>query len=121
MALGSTGAGGISAANAGMILPVEDEDRTSRLERFVLERAGYRVTHAFSGENALEMFPNFTPSLVLLDVILPQMDGFATCQKIRECSQVPIIMVTTMDPGEDKVRGRLLERPIGRLQRRLIL
>ena len=121
MALGSTGAGGISAANAGMILLVEDDNRTSRLERFVLERAGYRVTHAFSGENALEMFPNFTPSLVLLDVMLPQMDGFATCQKIRECSQVPIIMVTTMNPGEDKVRGRLLERPIGRLQRWLIL
>jgi len=81
---GSTGAGGISAANAGMILLVEDDDRTSRLERFVLERAGYRVTHAFSGENALEMFPNSTPSLVLLDVMLPQMDDFATCQKIRE-------------------------------------
>ena len=121
MALGGTGAGGISAANAGMILLVEDDNRTSRLERFVLERAGYRVTHAFSGENALEMFSNFTPSLVLLYVMLPQMDGFATCQKIRECSQVPIIMVTTMNPGEDKLRGRLLERPIGRLQRRLIL
>ena len=53
MALGSTGAGGISAANAGMILLVEDDNRTSRLERFVLERAGYRVTHAFSGEEAL--------------------------------------------------------------------
>ena len=121
MALGSTGAGVISAANASMILLVEDDDRTSRLKRFVLERAGYMVTHAFSGENALEMFPNFTPSLVLLDVMLPQMDGFATCQKIRECSQVPIIMVTAMDQDEDKVWGRLLERPIGRLRRRFIL
>ena len=121
MALGSTGAGGISAANAGMILLVENDNRASHLERFVLERAGYRVTHAFSGENALEMFPNFTPSLVLLDVMLPQIGSFATCQKIRECSQVPIIMGTTMDPGEHKVRGRLLVRPIGRLQRRLIL
>ena len=82
MALGSIGAGGISAANAGTILLVEDDDRTSRLERFVLERAGYRVTHAFSGENALEMLPNFTPSLALLDVILTHVDGFATCQKI---------------------------------------
>ena len=71
MALGGTGAGGISAANAGMILLVEDDDRTSRLELFVLERAGYRATPAFSGKNALEMFPNFTPSLVLLDVMLP--------------------------------------------------
>jgi len=67
------------------------------------------------------MLPNFAPSLILLDMMLPQMDGFATCQKIRECSQVPIIMVIAMDQDEDKVRGRLLERPIGRLQRRLIL
>ena len=49
MALGSTGAGGISTANGGMILIVEDDDRISRLERFVLEQVGYRVTHAFSG------------------------------------------------------------------------
>jgi DNA-binding response OmpR family regulator len=54
-------------------------------------------------------------------VMLPQMDGFATCQKIRECSQVPIIMVTAMDQDGDKVWGRLLERPIGRLRRRFIL
>ena len=43
--------------------------------------------------------------LVLLDVMLPQMDGFTTCQKIRESSEVPIIMVTAMDRDEDKVRG----------------
>ena len=67
------------------------------------------------------MLPNFTPSLVLLDVMLPQMDGFAPCQKIRECSQVPIIMVTAMDQDEAKVRERLLERSIGRLRRRFIL
>ena len=67
------------------------------------------------------MLPNFTPSLIPLDVMLPQMDGFATCQKIRECSQVPTIMVTAMDQDEDKVWGRLLERPIGRLRRRFIL
>ncbi|MEE3168121.1 MAG: response regulator [Chloroflexota bacterium] len=121
MALGSTGAGGISAANGGMIILVEDDNRISRLERFVLDQVGYRVTHAFSEEEALEMLPNFTPSLVLLDVMLLQMDGFATCQKIRECSQVPIIMVTAMDQDEDKVWGRLLERPIGRLRRRFIL
>ncbi|MAF39825.1 MAG: hypothetical protein CL696_13270 [Chloroflexi bacterium] len=46
-----------------------------------------------------------TPSLVILDAMLPQMDGFRTCRKIRECSQVPIIMVTTMDRDIDKVRG----------------
>ena len=105
MALRSSEIGGISAANGGMILVVEDDDRISRLERFVLEQVGYRVACAGTGEEALEMLPNTTPSLVLLDVTLPQMDGFTTCQKIRESSEVPIIMVTAMDRDEDKVRG----------------
>ena len=105
MVLGRAGAGGISASNGGMILVVEDDDRISRLERFVLEQVGYRVTCAGTGEEALDMLPNATPSLVLLDVMLPQMDGFTTCQKIRESSQVPIIMVTARDRDVDKVRG----------------
>jgi len=88
-----------------MVLLVEDDDRISRLERFVLEQVGYRVTCAGSGEEALELLPQTTPSLVLLDVMLPKMDGFTTCQKIRETSQVPIIMVTAMDRDADKVRG----------------
>ena len=105
MPLGGNGAGGISASNGGMILIVEDDDRISRLERFVLEQVGYRVTWAGTGEDALEILPKAAPSLVLLDVMLPQMDGFTTCQKIRESSQVPIIMVTARDRDVDKVRG----------------
>ena len=105
MALGSSEIGGISAANGGMILVVEYDDRIARLERFVLEQVGYRVACAGTGEEALEMLPNTTPSLVLLDVMLPQTDGFTTCQKIRESSEVRIIMVTAMDRDEDKVRG----------------
>ena len=105
MALVSSEIGGISAANGGMILVVEDDDRIARLERFVLEQVGYWVDCAGTGEEALEMLPNTIPSLVLLDVMLPQMDGFTTCQKIRESSEVPIIMVTAMDRDEDKVRG----------------
>lgn len=105
MATGGNEAGGISASNGGMILIVEDDDRISRLERFILEQVGYRVTWAGSGEEALEILPTATPSLVLLDVMLPQMDGFATCQKIRESSQVPIIMVTAKDRDVDKVKG----------------
>jgi len=88
-----------------MVLLVEDDDRISRLERFVLEQVGYRVTCAGSGEEALELLTQTPPSLVLLDVMLPKMDGFTTCQKIRETSQVPIIMVTAMDRDADKVRG----------------
>jgi CheY-like chemotaxis protein len=88
-----------------MILIVEDDDRISRLERFILEQVGYKVTWAGSGEDALEILPKATPALVLLDVMLPQMDGFTTCQMIRESSQVPIIMVTARDRDVDKVRG----------------
>ncbi|MCH7736986.1 MAG: response regulator [Chloroflexi bacterium] len=105
MVSGSTDSSGISASNGGMILIVEDDDRISRLERFVLEQVGYRVTCAGTGEEALDILPKATPSLVLLDVMLPQMDGFTTCQKIRESSQVPIIMVTARDRDADKVRG----------------
>ena len=105
MAVGGNDVGGISASDGGMILIVEDDERISRLERFVLEQVGYRVTCAGTGEEALEILPNTTPSLVLLDVMLPQMDGFTTCRKIRECSQVPIIMVTARDRDKDKVRG----------------
>lgn len=105
MSLAKPDSGGISASNGGMVLLVEDDDRISRLERFVLEQVGYRVTCAGSGEEALELLPQTTPSLVLLDVMLPKMDGFTTCQKIRETSQVPIIMVTARDRDADKVRG----------------
>jgi len=106
MVLGRPDSGGISASNGGMILLVEDDDRISRLERFVLEQVGYRVTCAGSGEEALELLPQTTRSLVLLDVMLPKMDGFMTCQKIRETSQVSIIMVTAKeDRDADKVQG----------------
>ena len=71
MPLGGNDAGGISASNGGMIPIVEDDDRISRLERFVPEPVGYRVTWAGTGEDALEILPKATPSLVLLDVMLP--------------------------------------------------
>ena len=105
MVLGKPEADGISASNGGMVLLVEDDDRISRLERFVLEQVGYKVTCAGSGEEALELLPQTTPSLVILDVMLPKMDGFPTCPKIRETSQVPIILVTAIDRDDDKVHG----------------
>ena len=76
MAVGGDDTGGIPTLNGGMVLIVEDDERISRLERFVLEQVGYRVTCAGSGEEALEILPNTTPSLVFLDTMLPQMDGF---------------------------------------------
>jgi CheY-like chemotaxis protein len=84
---------------------VEDDLRLMRLERFILEEEGYSVAVASSGEEALHTLDECHPSLVLLDIGLPGMDGFATCQRIREVSQVPIIMVTSRDTATDKVQG----------------
>ena len=93
------------ASNNGLILVVEDDVRTLRLEKFVLEEEGFSIMEAGSGEAALEALAASHPLLVLLDIGLPGIDGFMTCQRIRESSQVPIIMVTAEDRDEDKVRG----------------
>ena len=92
-------------SNEGFILVVEDDARTLRLERFVLEEEGFTVVQAGSGEEALDILADGKPTLVMLDIGLPGIDGFTTCQRIRESSQVPIIMVTAIDRDEDKVRG----------------
>ena len=105
MVMDSTEAGGGPVPDDEMILVVDDDERTSRLERFVLEEEGYAVACAGSGEEALEMLAEAPASLVLLDIRLPKMDGFATCQKIRENSQVPIIMLTGEGRDEEKIRG----------------
>ncbi|MCH8988346.1 MAG: response regulator [Chloroflexi bacterium] len=104
MATENTESARIPGQKVNIILVVEDDKRTSRLERVVLEE-GYSVACAGSGEEALKMLPAIAPSLVLLDIALPQMDGFCTFQKIRETSQVPIIMVAAEDRDEDMVRG----------------
>ena len=87
------------------ILAVDDEPRYLRIIRFNLEREGYRVTCVASGEDALAFFSEQQPSLVLLDVMLPGLDGFEVCSRIREISTRPIIMLTAKGADEDKVRG----------------
>ncbi|PKB80018.1 MAG: hypothetical protein BZY88_10545, partial [SAR202 cluster bacterium Io17-Chloro-G9] len=89
----------------GLVLVVDDDSRTRSLEKFVLEEEGFPVESVGSGEEALEAFAKIRPVLVLLDVNMPGIDGFTTCQRIREVSQVPIIMVTGENRDEDKVRG----------------
>ena len=87
------------------VLLVEDDPRVLRLEQMVLEKEGFSVMAASSGEEALEMMAEITPSLIVLDIGLPGIDGFTACSRIREFSQVSIIMVTCKDYNEDKVRG----------------
>ena len=85
-----------------IILLVEDDRSMRRLECFVLEKEGYTVVAAGSGEEALEVLIESCPDLVLLDIRLPGIDGFTTCQRIREFSQVPIIIVSGSDRNVDK-------------------
>lgn len=91
--------------NKACVLVVEDDPRILRLEQMVLEKEGYTVLTAGTGEEALETLSEISPSLIVLDVGLPGMDGFAACYQIREFSQVPIIMVTGRDFNEDKIKG----------------
>jgi len=87
------------------ILAVDDERRYVWAIRKVLEGAGYETLTAGDGQTALELAAVEAPDLVLLDIRLPDMDGYAVCQHIREFSKVPIIMLTALADGSDKVRG----------------
>ena len=87
------------------ILAVEDDRNISDLIRMYLEKEGFEVTTAFDGGTAVEKFKEIQPDLVLLDIMLPVMDGWAVCQKIREMSKTPIIMLTAKSEVFDKVTG----------------
>ena len=88
-----------------MILLVEDEASLAESVRYNLEREGFRVTVAPDGNRGLERFRAERPSLVVLDLMLPEMSGLDLCKLIREESQVPIIMLTAKDAEADKVAG----------------
>lgn len=87
------------------VLVVEDEARIARLIRANLTVSDYAVTLCQNGEEALELVDRIDPDLILLDVMLPKIDGFTVCKRIREFSQVPIIMVTAKDDPTDRVMG----------------
>jgi DNA-binding response OmpR family regulator len=87
------------------ILVVDDEPRYLRLLEANLLTEGYEVVTAADGEEALDVFSANPVDLVLLDVMLPRMDGFATCQRIRQFSNVPIIMLTAKGEEQNRVRG----------------
>lgn len=93
------------ANNPGAILVVDDDPRLLRLVRVNLERAGFRVDTASSGVAALEQFSLQPPDAVVLDVTMPGMDGFTLLQRMREISDVPILMLTAIGEQQQKVRG----------------
>lgn len=87
------------------VLIVDDEKPISDIIKFNLSKEGYHVLTAFDGEDALNQVRSFQPDLVLLDVMLPRLDGFQVLRKLRETSQVPVIMLTAKEEEVDKVLG----------------
>jgi DNA-binding response OmpR family regulator len=87
------------------ILLVDDEDSVQKLLAYPLEREGFRVLQARDGEEALERFAAEDVDLVVLDLMLPKLDGLEVCKRLRAESEVPIIMLTARDDELDKVVG----------------
>jgi len=87
------------------ILIVDDEPRYLRLMEANLTTEGFEVFKATNGQEAVDMVTEVTPDLLLLDVMMPVLDGFGACERIREFSNVPIIIVTARGNEADRVRG----------------
>ena len=87
------------------ILVVDDEKNICELLRLYLEKEGYEVELAHDGEQAVQSVKNRKPALVLLDIMMPRMDGWEACRAIRELCDVPIIMLTAKGETFDKVMG----------------
>jgi DNA-binding response OmpR family regulator len=87
------------------ILSVEDDERIRTAVKLALEDEGWTVAEAASGEEAIDLFARATPDVVLIDIMLPGMDGFELCRSIRKLSDVPIVMVTARADTHDVVAG----------------
>src|SRR3954466_8588501 len=87
------------------ILLVDDEDSVRKVLAFPLERDGFTVVQAADGEEALREFAANSVDLVVLDIMLPRLDGLEVCKRLRATSSVPIIMLTARDDELDKVIG----------------
>ncbi len=87
------------------VLVVDDEDALCTLLQISLQRQGYRVVIAHNGREALEVVGNRKVDLVLLDVMMPEMDGFTTCIELRKRTDVPIVLLTALNRPDDIVHG----------------
>jgi len=87
------------------LLLVDDEKPIIELERLYLEKEGYQCEVAYDGKTALEKFRALKPALVVLDLMLPGVDGWEVCRRIRQESDAPILMLTARDQDMDKVIG----------------
>ena len=105
MTASAPGTGGQSAEESARILLVDDEQSVQTLLAYPLRKDGYEVVPAFDGREALDRFAEKRFDLVVLDVMLPKIDGIEVCRRLRSRSQVPIIMLTAKDDETDKVLG----------------
>ncbi|GAF83862.1 unnamed protein product, partial [marine sediment metagenome] len=87
------------------ILVVDDEPAILDVLTYNLEKAHYRVLQARNGEEALDLAREQTPDLIILDLMLPGLDGFEVCRTLRQEGEVPIIMLTALDEEVDRVVG----------------
>lgn len=87
------------------ILVIDDEETTVQLIAILLERRGYEVIKAFRADDGLRKAYRYQPDLVLLDIMMPDMDGWEVCKRLREMSDVPIIFLTARGEVRDVVRG----------------
>jgi two-component system KDP operon response regulator KdpE len=88
-----------------IILVVDDEERMARFIRLNLEHDGFQVVEAYRGLDAIHKLRDSMPDVVILDVMMPDMDGFEVLKLIREISQIPVIMLTAKGEEDDRVRG----------------
>ncbi len=114
----------MTAASA-KILVVDDTPANVKLLAGVLEASDYDVCVAYSGREALEQVAKNQPDLILLDIVMPDLDGYEVCRRIREdatTALVPVVMVTALDPGEERIKGieagadDFLTKPINRME-----
>lgn len=87
------------------VLVIDDEETTVQLIGILLERKGYEVIKAYRAEEGLRKAYRYQPDIVLLDIMMPDMDGWEVCKRLREMSDVPIIFLTALDEGKNVVRG----------------
>ncbi len=90
---------------ASTILVVDDEQNIVKLARLYLNKDGFQVEAAYDGAEALEKAKALRPDLIILDIMMPEMDGLAVCQELRKTSNVPIIILTARDDDIDRIVG----------------
>ena len=86
-------------------LIVEDDINIAELLKIYLQKDGFEIENAYDGRKAVELAETFRPDIILLDIMLPVMDGWQVCREVRKSSQVPIIMLTAKGESMDKVSG----------------